>query len=158
MVRAPEADPETHAFEEDQQDRAGGVKIGFNTKAGELALELLQAIQGGEIVAIQGDRVTEGVASLQSTLFGKTIDIPAGPFALAMAARVPIYPLFIIRLGRRKYRLLTSEPFEVTRTSRNRDEDFQRAASRWTVELERVIAGSWWQWYAFDPFSKELAA
>ena len=158
MVRAPETDPETHAFEEGQHDRAGGVKIDFNTKASDLALELLQSIQGGEIVAIQGDRVTPGIAALPATLFGKRLEIPAGPFALAMAARVPIYPLFIIRLGRRRYRLLTGEPFEVVRHSRNRDADFARAAARWTSELERVIAGAWWQWYTFDPYSSELAA
>lgn len=158
MVRAPEADAETQAFEAGQQDRAGGVKIDFNTKASDLALELLQSIQSGEIVAIQGDRVTVGISALPSTLFGKRFDIPAGPFALAMAARVPIYPLFIIRLGRRRYRLLTCEPFEVIRNGRNRDEDFARAAAHWAAVLERVIAGAWWQWYTFDPYSPELAS
>lgn len=159
MVRAPEVDPETQRFEEAQHGRlSNGVKIGFNTQASELALDLLGAIQSGEIVAIQGDRVTPGIATLPGTLFGKRTMIPAGPFALAMAARVPIYPLFIIRVGWRRYRLLAGEPFEVARTSRNRDDDFARAVSRWTELLESVIRAGWWQWFQFEPFSEELPA
>lgn len=160
MVRAPEVDPETHAFEEGQHERTAGegLTVDFNTRASDLALDLLHAVQSGELVAIQGDRVTPGIASLRGTLFGKSIDIPAGPFALAMAARVPIFPLFIVRLGRRRYRVVSLAPIEVVRRSRNRDDDFARAAARWCEQLERVIRDAWWQWYTFEPFSKELAA
>ena len=156
MVRAPEVDPDTRRFEEEQLERtkSDGLKIDFNTKASDLALDLLDAVTNGEIVAIQGDRVTPGIATLPATLFGKRARVPAGPFALAMAARVPIYPLFIIRRGRRFYRLLTLEPIEVVRTGRNRDADFQRAANSWSAQLERVIREGWYQWYAFDSFEE----
>jgi predicted LPLAT superfamily acyltransferase len=158
MVRAPEIDPETQAFEERQQDRREGVKIDFNTKAGELALELLHALQHGEIIAVQGDRVTPGLTVLPATLFGRATALPAGPFALAMAARVPIFPLFIIRLGRRRYRVVAYEPIEVIRRGRNRDDDFARAVNEWTARLESVIRGAWWQWFAFDPFDRQEGA
>jgi predicted LPLAT superfamily acyltransferase len=113
-------------------------------------------VQRGEIVAIQGDRVTPGISTLPAILFGKATQLPAGPFALAMAARVPIYPLFIVRLGRRHYRLIVSKPIEVVRT-RNRDEAFERAMSEWTRELERVIRATWFQWFTFEPYSEDLA-
>ena len=159
MVRAPEADPETRRYEEELHARtAGEVRIDFNTRASELAIDLLTALREGEIVAIQGDRVTPGIASLQATLFGKRTELPAGPFALAMSARVPIYPAFIFRLGRRNYRLVAAEPFEVVRTSRDRDEAFARAAEQWTRELEKVLRAAWFQWFAFAPYSEELAA
>ncbi|HUP61152.1 MAG TPA: hypothetical protein VNA69_12105 [Thermoanaerobaculia bacterium] len=159
MVRAPETDAETRQFEEQQIARttAEGLTIDFSTRASELALDLLAALQRGEIIAIQGDRVTPGIASLPATLFGKPMHVPAGPFALAMAARVPIYPLFIMRQGRRSYRLLTSKPFEVTRT-RDRAESFERAVSIWTAELETVIRGAWFEWFTFTPYSVEPAA
>jgi predicted LPLAT superfamily acyltransferase len=115
-------------------------------------------VQSGELIAIQGDRVTPGIASLPGTLFGKRAEIPAGPFALAMAARAPIFPLFVIRRGRRHYRLLTLPPIHVTRRSRNRDEDLGRAVSEWCTQLEGVIRCAWWQWYAFDAFYEERAA
>ena len=155
MVRAPEADPQTREFEE--HHGAEGLKIEFNTRATELALDLLANIREGDIVAIQGDRVTGTISTLPATLFGKKTSVPAGPFALALAARVPIYPVFVVRLGRRRYRLMTSRPIEIVR-SRNRDDDFARAVEQWMAELERVISECWFQWFTFEPYWAEPAA
>jgi KDO2-lipid IV(A) lauroyltransferase len=158
MVRAPETDPETRRYEEELHARtAGALKIDFNTRASDLALDLLESLRDGNFVAIQGDRVTPGIASVPATLFGKRTNFPAGPFALAMSARVPIYPLFIFRLGRRRYRLLAGAPFDVVRL-RDRDETFRRALEAWTAQLETVLGAAWFQWFAFEPYSEELAA
>lgn len=158
MVRAPELDPETHRFEEQLHDRtvAERVKIGFSTRSAELAIELLEAIQQGHIVAIQGDRVLPGIAGLPGTMFGRSTQFPTGPFALAMAARVPIYPLFIVRRGRRRYRLVVARPIEVVRT-RDRNEAFERAVTQWRDTLESVIRRGWFQWFTFQPFYEELS-
>ena len=156
MVRAPEIDPDTRKYEE--ANLGDEVRVSFNTAASDLALDLLSAVQNGDVVAIQGDRVTRGIATVGTTLFGKSTRIPAGPFALAMAARAPIYPLFVIRLGRRKYRLLTCEPIEVTRTSRDRDADIRRGVEQWSRTLESTIRDSWYQWFAFEPYDAENIA
>ena len=79
------------------------------------------------------------------------------PISLSMAARVPIYPLFIERLGRRRYRLVVGEPFDVRRT-RDRAEAFDAAMARWTRELEGAVRDAWYQWYTFQPFAEEQAA
>ena len=159
MVRAPEADAQTHDFEESNLGRgSGGLRIDFNTRSNELAIELLHAIQEGQIVAIQGDRVTPGISSMPATLFGRAIELPSGPFALAMASRVPIFPLFIMRQGRRSYRLLTSRPIHVERRSRNRHDDLQHAMNEWAAALEQVIADGWHQWFTFEPFMETPAA
>lgn len=161
MVRAPETDAQTRDYERRFGHDAAAreaFRVEFNTKASDLALDLLHALQRGETVAIQGDRVTPGIAAIHTTLFGRSMQIPAGPFALAMTARVPIFPVFVIRLGRRRYRLLTCAPIEVVRRSRNRDEDFAPAVTSWVRELEKVIGGCWFQWFTFEPFSEELAA
>jgi predicted LPLAT superfamily acyltransferase len=157
MVRAPEIDPETHRYEEELLGRTVGesLRVGFNTRASDLALELLEAVQRGDLVAIQGDRITKGIASLNGVLFGRDTPFPAGPFALAMAARVPIHPLFVVRVGRRRYRLIAAPSFDVART-RDRNEAFARALSQWTVVLEDVIRRAWYQWFMFQPFSQEL--
>jgi phosphatidylinositol dimannoside acyltransferase len=153
MVRAPESDAQTHDFEERNLGRgSGGLRIDFNTRSNELAIELLHAIQEGQIVAIQGDRVTPGISSMPATLFGQAIELPSGPFALAMASRVPIFPLFIMRQGRRSYRLLTCRPIQVERRTRNRDEDLRQAMNEWATTLEQVIAEGWHQWATFEPF------
>ncbi|HYH08037.1 MAG TPA: hypothetical protein VEK11_13350 [Thermoanaerobaculia bacterium] len=158
MVRAPETDPETREYEESlhQRTAADAVKVDFSTRANDLALDLLHALQRGEIVAIQGDRVTPGITAMQAKLFGKTTALPAGPFALAMTARVPIYPVFVVRRGRRRYRLVVAKPLTVERT-RDRAAAFERALAEWTRELEIVIRAGWFQWFTFQPFSEELA-
>jgi predicted LPLAT superfamily acyltransferase len=157
MVRAPEVDPETRSYEEQRLNVDGSVKVDFNTKAEQLAFDLLRSIQSGEIVAIQGDRATPGIASVPARLFGKETQIPAGPFALAMAARVPIFPLFVVRRGRRRYRLVTLDPIVVERRGRERDEDMRQAIDRWCALLEEVIRDSWYQWFHFEPFAKDRA-
>ncbi len=154
MVRAPEVDPQTRQYEEARIATPESLKIDFSTRANELALDLLHALQRGEIIAIQGDRVTPGISVLPATLFGRKTSIPAGPFALSMAARVPIYPLFIVRLGRRSYRLIVGAPFDVERT-RDRSVGFEQAVARWTHELESVVREGWFQWYTFAPFAEE---
>jgi lauroyl/myristoyl acyltransferase len=155
MVRAPEEDVETREFEE--QHGAEGLRIEFNTRATELALDLLDTVREGAIVAIQGDRVVGTISTLPATLFGRPTTVPAGPFALAMAARVPIFPVFVVRIGRRHYRLVTARPIEITRSS-NRDDDFARAVAQWMTELEGVVRECWYQWFTFEPYWPEAAA
>ena len=158
MVRAPETDPQTRSFEESSMGRPGStLKVDFSTRASDLALDLLAAVRDGEIVAIQGDRVTPGIATVPARLFKKTTSLPSGPFALAMAARVPIFPIFIMRVARRRYRLVVGTPFDVVRTS-DRAHALETAVASWTSNLEKVITEGWFQWFAFQPFSDELAS
>jgi phosphatidylinositol dimannoside acyltransferase len=156
MIRAPEVDPQTRAYEE---ARLGDehLRVGFNTSSA-LAFDLLDAIQRGELVAIQGDRVTPGIASQPATLFGRRVLLPAGPFALAMAARVPIHPMFVVRTGRRRYRLISHAPIVVERRSRNREADLQIAIDAWAAQLEQTIRQQWFQWFTFEPALEEPAA
>lgn len=155
MVRAPEPDSQTREFEEKQA--AAGLRVEFNTNATDLAIELLDSVRSGSIIAIQGDRVLPGISDLPATMFGRSTRLPSGPFALAMTARVPVYPVFVIRLGRRRYRLRTGKAIEAVRTSRNREEDLQRAVNMWAHELELVVAECWYQWFTFEPFFEEAA-
>lgn len=147
MVRAPEIDPQTRTFEE--KHLVDGLRIEFNTDGTDLALDLLHALREGSIVAVQGDRVTPGIATRMTTLFGKELPLPSGPFALALAARVPLYPVFVMRVGRRHYRLMACAPITIERT-RNRDDDLARAMAQWSTVLESVIRGAWQQWFHFE--------
>jgi len=159
MIRAPEVDPETRKYEEAkvEQTSSDGLRVGFNT-SGDLAFDLLAAVQRGDVVAIQGDRVTPGIATQEVTLFGRKARIPLGPFALAMAAGVAIYPMFIARTGLRHYTLITGERITIERKGRNRNEAMGPAIDRWIAQLEEVIRANWFQWFAFDRFDSEESA
>ena len=156
MIRAPEVDPETRQYEEAKVEdtRGDGLRVGFNT-TGDLAFELLAAVQRGDLVAIQGDRVTPGIATREVTIFGRRATIPTGPFALAMAAHVKIHPMFVVRTGLRQYTLITGPAIIVERKGRNRDEALEPAIARWVVQLEEIIRDNWFQWFAFEPFFEE---
>lgn len=147
MVRAREVDPQTREFEEERLPSE--IEVQFNTDGSALALDLLHALREGAIVAVQGDRMAGTISGVPATLFGKSVRIPAGPFALAMTARVPIYPIFVVRRGWQRYLLRAEAPIEIVR-SRDRDADFAAAARVWTATLEQVIRESWQQWFTFE--------
>jgi lauroyl/myristoyl acyltransferase len=153
MVRAPEPDRQTaeHLSLSLEQTGAGAVKVDYNTAGALLSFDLLNAIRRGEIVSIQGDRVEGNVAQIDGELFGTKVRLPNGPFVLALAARVPIYPLFIARSGCRSYEIIVREPIAVVRSSRAREDDIAAAVTKWCAVLEELLADRWDQWFAFTP-------
>ncbi len=153
MVRAPEPDQMSgrHFDESLQQSGAGGIKVAYNTPGAMLSFDLLNTLRRGEIVSIQGDRVNAGGAAAEGEMFGCPVRVPAGPFSLALAAQVPIFPLFIARGGYRHYRIIVSEPILVARTQTARDADLAAGIAQWCSELEKVVARYWDQWFAFAP-------
>lgn len=157
MVRAPEPDAQTaqHFDRSISETGAGAVRVDYRTEGGLLSFDLLQALREKEIVSIQGDRAVEGVANVTAQLFGREVMLPTGPFILAQVAQVPIFPLFIMRAGYRRYRVIVREPIVCERTERAREAEVGAAMTRWTAVLEEVIRQHWEQWFALVPtFSK----
>jgi lauroyl/myristoyl acyltransferase len=153
MVRAPESD-EASAQHVDlalKQAGAGSVKVAYSTEGSALSVDLLNALRRGEVISIQGDRAVENVSFAEAQLFGRRVSLPSGPFVLALTAPAPIYPLFVVRTGYRKYRVILREPIVCARTARSRDEDVAEAMAKWSRVLEEMINEHWAQWYAFTP-------
>jgi lauroyl/myristoyl acyltransferase len=152
MVRAPEPHQESaqHLTEFVEQTGKGAVKIAYSTDGALVAFDLLNRVRAGEIVSIQGDRVTPGVANVDGRMFGRYVRVPSGPFTLALVAQKPIYPLFMIRAGHYRHRIIVREPITVSRSGHRRD-DIAAAAGKWCAVLESVLAQHWDQWFAFAP-------
>ncbi len=153
MVRAPEPDEQTEQHLKDSLRKTGegAVQVAYNTAGALLSFDLLGALRAGEIISIQGDRVTPDVGHVRGEIFGREVSIPNGPFILALAAGVAIFPLFIVRLGYRRYGIIVHEPFRVLRTSSGRDADIGAAVAQWCRALELVVTQHWAQWFAFAP-------
>jgi phosphatidylinositol dimannoside acyltransferase len=153
MVRAPEPDRQTaeHLSSSLEKTGEGAVKVDYNTAGAMLSFDLLNAIRRGEIVSIQGDRVEGEVAQIDGRLFGTKVRLPNGPFVLALAAGVPIYPLFIARSGCRSYEIIVREPIAVVRSGQAREDDIAEAVAKWCAVLEELLAERWDQWFAFTP-------
>ena len=153
MVRVPEPDARTaeHLTASVKRTSAGAVKIDYNQRGAMLSFDLLSALRAGEIVSIQGDRVIPGMACAEGELFGRQVPLPSGPFILAVVAETPIFPLFILRRGYRRYRIVVREPIVVRRTTRARDDDIAQGVAAWSEILEKTIGEHWDQWSAFVP-------
>lgn len=161
MVRAPEPDDQSaqHLQSSVQEAGKGAVKIDYNIGGSALSFDLLAALRAGEIVSIQGDRASPGVAESEGKLFGQPVRLPTGPFTLALVAQVPIYPLFIARTGYRSYRIIVREPIFVTRAARPRAEVVAEAVQTWCGVLQNVIEQHWAQWFALvSPFGENADA
>ena len=157
MVRAPEPDKQTaeHLDMTVRRTGEGAVKIDYNPDGSLLAFDLLNALRRGEIVSIQGDRAIPGGASAEGEMFGHRVLVPSGPFTLALVSQAPIYPLFIARIGYRRYRVIVRDALVVARTGPSREEDIATAVQAWCRVLEAVVRQHWAQWFAFaSPFVK----
>jgi lauroyl/myristoyl acyltransferase len=149
VVRAPERD-ELSTQHVDLSLEAAAVKVEYSGDAF-VSFDLLNALRNGEIISIQGDRAVENVAATPVCMFGKGISFPSGPFNLSLAAEAPIYPLFIVRAGFRKYRIIVRAPIICTSETTSRKEAVACAVKSWSETLEPLIQTYWHQWYAFAP-------
>jgi lauroyl/myristoyl acyltransferase len=152
IVRAPEPDRQSAQHLSASLERAGegAVKIDYNTAGALLSFDLLKALRAGEIVSIQGDRAEGEVGQVTARLFGHEVQLPNGPFVLALIAQVPIYPLFIARFGCRRYAIIVHEPIRLENTG-DREKDIAQGVAQWCAILEAIIAERWDQWFAFTP-------
>ncbi len=153
MVRAPESDRETarHLDQSLERAGAGAIKIAYNTSNLALPLELLNAIRGGEIVSIQGDRPVPGASQRPARLFGQPVRLPDGPFVLAFVAQAPIYPVFVVRTSFHHYKIIARQPIHCLRAEGDREAMIEGAMEAWTRTLEKVITQYWSQWFSLVP-------
>jgi phosphatidylinositol dimannoside acyltransferase len=151
MVRAPEPDAAAAQYVDLalQQAAAGVVKVGYSNDGSALAFDLLSALRQGEIISIQGDRVVGEVTRAPVKLFGREVFLPNGPFVLSLVADRPIYPLFIVRIGFRKYKIVARQPIVCTKDRQSREEQIAAAMQEWSRTLEEIVREYWPQWFAF---------
>jgi KDO2-lipid IV(A) lauroyltransferase len=150
VVREPELDPRAQAFIQETVAAVEGshYRMHFQTGNPLQAVALVEALDRGEIVAIQADRPHAGGKTVPATLFGRAFPLPAGPAVLARTARVPMLPVFTLREGRRRFRLVFRPPIEVARTA-DRDADLAAAMGRVAGEIEYAIRRAPDQWFVF---------
>ncbi len=123
-----------------------------------VGVELVQRLAAGEAVALQGDRVLFDVASMEVVRNGLGLILPKGPFALALATGVPIFPLFVVRLGRRCYRVEVGAPFFCEGRREERAVAMKQAAAHWFDLLVAQARRHWDQWYIFEPALKRISS
>ncbi len=154
-VRAPERDAQRQEYMQKKfsDEATDDYEVRYNADDKFLGIDLARALMQGEYVAIQGDRVLFDVSALQVSLGqipGWHMNIPKGPFVLALTSKAQILPLFAVRLGRRRYRIVVLPSFVCERTSRDHEKAINEAATQWVGILLPVIRKYWFQWYVFE--------
>jgi KDO2-lipid IV(A) lauroyltransferase len=150
LVREPEVDSRAQAFIEQCVAAAQGAHFTMHFQNGDplQGVALAEALARGEVVAIQADRPRSGGRNVEATLFERPYSLPAGPAALARTAGVPILPVFALRAGRRRVRIVLRPPIEVPHTA-NRNADLAGAMRRVASEIETGIRRAPHQWFVF---------
>ncbi|MCF6311530.1 MAG: lysophospholipid acyltransferase family protein [Verrucomicrobiales bacterium] len=154
-VRAPERDAQRQKYmqEKFRKEASADYEVRYNADDKFLGIDLARALLQGEYVAIQGDRVLFDVSPMQVAIkdhSGWHMNIPKGPFTLALSTRCEILPLFAVRLSRRRYRIIILPPFKCERIGRDHQAATDLAASQWLELLLPMIRRYWFQWYVFE--------
>jgi len=150
LVREPEVDPRAQEFIRHSVRAVEGSHYTMHFQSDDplQGMVFLDALRRGEIVAMQGDRPRTGSRTVNATLFGRPIALPSGPAALARTAGVPMLPVFAIREGRRRCRIIFCPPIAVPRTE-NRDADLTWAMGRVATAVEGAVRATPHQWFVF---------
>ncbi len=147
MVMAKERDAKALELQ-DAARAARGVGVAHVAGDDPLAsLELLGHARRGGAVALQVDRVPEGVRARRVQLFGAPGVVPEGPIRLAQLSGAPLVPVFAARLGHKRYLVRAYEPISVPRRPTERDLD--AAAQTLADAMTSFIRAHPTQWLNF---------
>jgi lauroyl/myristoyl acyltransferase len=158
-VRAPEREPETQALREREMREKEALHPNFRTLYNQegnlLGVELARLLGEGAIVAVQGDRVIFDVSPMEVEVEpGLVMRLPKGPLFLARATGAPCFPLFIVRQGWRRYRVIVLPEMRLPPRRRGVEDDASRI---WAETILGVVRRHWQQWYVFEPLLTRAA-
>lgn len=116
----------------------------------------LRILRKNQVLAITPDLPQKPGTGVPVRLFGRSVELPAGPFFLAARTGAPLLPAFFHREEDR-YRLWAHEPIAMD-PGRSRDERVAAAAQRW-AELFEAFAREhpeMWQFWLDKRWEKWL--
>ena len=121
-------------------------KVWYNRPDEHLGIALAGCIADGEIVAIQGDRVIDGISPMEvSGPDGLTFTMPKGPLVLAAASRAPSYAIFFERTGRLAYKIHVEGPVHPGGRTK-----LDKLSETWAGVLHGFVRKHWKHWFVFE--------
>ncbi len=149
-VRKPELSARLEALHGAERQAAGGGHYASLSNAEEsLGLTLLRELQAGQWVALQADRALPGLSTFHVEDGGEEWLLPRGPFFLAMAAGAVCLPVFVARLGQRRFSVRFHPPVTAPAT-RDREAAVQALAREWLRVLRSEVRRHPEQWLVFE--------
>jgi lauroyl/myristoyl acyltransferase len=149
LVMAREVNETTAEYVRRARESAG-VRVLLSDSSVYGPFNMLRALRQNEIVALQLDRPLGGDGARAVEFFGAPALFQAGPIRLARLAGSPIFPVFVLRLGPRRYRVVLGSERRVARTASA--EEMDRVLGGIAREFEGLVRQHPDQWFQFAPF------
>ena len=146
VVMQPERDQRAQAIQDDARDDAGVQAVHVGTDPLDV-LPLLSHLRHQGVLAVQMDRVPDGMRARTVEFLGETRAIPEGPLLLAALSGAPIVTTLTRRLGYLSYEFVSIEPVELPR--RPTSEQLDEAAQSIANAIEAYVRKYPTQWYHF---------
>lgn len=154
VVRAREANETVQELTRAGHERAG-MRVIFSDESVFSSIALIRALRRNEIVAMQIDRMSGAAGARLLPFLGAPAPFPAGPFVLARLAGVPVIPVFVARVGTRRYRMEFGKGITIPRHVRDPQAQ-DRAMLEIVGQLEDVVRRHPTQWFQFEPYWPDL--
>jgi lauroyl/myristoyl acyltransferase len=152
LVMSRETNPTVEEFQRTWRERYGLTVIRSDSSRFS-SLNMVQALRRGEVVAIQLDRAVGAQVTREVEFFGRPASFLYGPFVLARVAGVPIWPVFVARVRRGRYRFF---PEPLRTIPRDAGEEETLAVMRAVVRsFERRVREYPHQWFQFQPLWRD---
>lgn len=110
-----------------------------------VAKRSLTSLKRGELLIIPIDQ-NAGKEGIFVDFFGRPASTPAGPVIFAQRTGAPLVPMYIIREGRKRHRLIIEAEIPLVNTE-NKEEDLITNTQRLTRVIERYVRkypSQWW--------------
>ncbi len=108
------------------------------------------ALSDGEIMSMPADRMLGSAKKVSVTFFGRTVNLPAGPFTIAAARGCEVLAVNVMKSGTKQYTIIVT-PIEYDRAA-GRKQQIACMAQAYATELERVLRLYPHQWYNYFDF------
>ena len=151
LVLGQYADERIEAIQREQLT-VGNIKIITMKEGGDFgAVELVNALRNGELIAISGDRLFDDEQrSTNVKFFGKNCQVPIGAYVLSAITGAEIIPIYGFRQGTLSYRFVAATPLKVQfKTRSERQTEISRVAQACFYQLESKVKDYPDQWYNF---------
>ncbi len=112
----------------------------------------VEALREGGVVGVLADRDIQGTG-ICTTLLGRKVRLPAGPWELARRTGATVLPVFASRRSVQDHAVTVGEPFCVPATPAQRG-DIEIAVHRWAGMLEQHLQRVPGQWTVLEDFWK----
>jgi KDO2-lipid IV(A) lauroyltransferase len=147
MVMEGERDPRARAIQDRARRAAGRIRVVHVGEDPLSSLPLLRHLRDGDTVALQVDRVPEGMRSVGVTLLGAPWRMPLGPLRIAQVSGAPLVPIFSARTGYRRYVIEAHPPVVLSRKAG--ETELAAAAQRIAHSIGEFLREYPTQWFHF---------